>query len=564
MIFSPLKDYEQTLKNTHAAHTQARFQQLSDQSGVNIEANRATVQAYNAQKAGADKEKGRLSRLKTFRVLSVILAVIALIGAIWGFVYLPLAGVICVLVAAAALAVVFWKLNPLIRNQAQLSAEADAKAQKLLAEAQTQMAPLNALLQEEDGLCLLEQTMPLLHFDSNFSFAREKDMAEHFDFPAYENTDRSVLDTLCGTYNGNPFLFETFRTYTMGTEVYHGYKTIHWTEHYRDSKGNRRTRTRSQTLHATITRPKPIYSTETRLHYGAQGSPDLIFSRENRHLENKSDKQVESMVRKGEDKLQDKEEAALARGGTFTAMANTEFEVLFGALNRNHETQFRMLFTPLAQTNMVDLIRSKAGYGDDFDFFKRKRMNTIVSEHDQNRTLRLQASALSSHSYDLAMDNYLRKNEEYFRSIFFDFAPLLAIPVYQDAPVHSMEPPSAYNPHYSLREYEVLANAMDAKALSHPQTKTPTILKTQHTDTHGSTDCVSVTAHSFDALPRVELVPMLGGDGRMHTVSVPWEEYIPLQASCRMTVGESRQSQSGTIGDAAKHHLFACAFDAEY
>ena len=564
MIFSPLKDYEQTLKSAHAAHTKARFQQLSDQSGVNVEANRATVQAYNTQKSGADKEKGRLSRLKTYRVLAVILAVVAFVGAIWGFVYLPLVGVICALVAVAALVVVFWKLNPIIRNQAQLAQQEDAKAQKLLAEAQAQMASLNALLQGEDGLSLLEQTMPLLHFDSNFSFAREKDMVEHFDFPAYENADCSVLDTLCGTYNGNPFLFETFRKFTMGTEVYHGYKTIHWTEHYTDSKGNRRTRTRSQTLHATITRPKPFYGTETRLYYGAQGSPDLIFSRENRHLENKSDKQVESMVRKGEEKLQDKEEAALEKGGSFTAMANTEFEVLFGALDRNHETQFRLLFTPLAQTNMVDLIRSKTGYGDDFDFFKRKRMNTIVSEHDQNRALRLQTASLPSYSYDIAMENFQRVNEEYFRSIFFDFAPLLAIPVYQEAPVHSMEPPSFNSPHYSLREYEVLANAMDAKSLSHPQTKTPSILKTRHTDTTGSTDCVSVTAHSFDALPRVELVPMLGGDGRMHTVSVPWQEYLPLEATCRMTVGESRQEQSGAIGDAAKHHLFACAFDAEY
>lgn len=44
---------------------------------------------------------------------------------------------------------------------------------------------------------------------------------------------------------------------------------------------------------------------------------------------------------------------------SITLLANDEFEVLFRALNRNNEVQFRLLFTPLAQQNMIDLLLDK-------------------------------------------------------------------------------------------------------------------------------------------------------------------------------------------------------------
>ena len=81
-------------------------------------------------------------------------------------------------------------------------------------------------------------------------------------------------------------------------------------------------------------------------------------------------------------------------------MSNTRFEVLFGALDRTNEVQFRELFTPLAQTNMVDLILSKTGYGDDFNFRKRRRMNEIVSEHSQGRVMNLVPKDYTSYSFD--------------------------------------------------------------------------------------------------------------------------------------------------------------------
>ena len=101
-------------------------------------------------------------------------------------------------------------------------------------------------------------------------------------------------------------------------------------------------------------------------------TPELSFSRDADHVEQRSERSLQRLVKRGERTLQKKTEEAISENGDFMSMSNTEFEVLFDALNRTNEVQFRTIFTPLAQTNMVDLLLSKTGYGDDFNFFKNK------------------------------------------------------------------------------------------------------------------------------------------------------------------------------------------------
>lgn len=54
-------------------------------------------------------------------------------------------------------------------------------------------------------------------------------------------------------------------------------------------------------------------------------------------------------------------------------MGDAEFDVLWGATDRDHEVEFRLLFTPLAKKQLLDLMKDKEiAYGDNFNFFKRK------------------------------------------------------------------------------------------------------------------------------------------------------------------------------------------------
>lgn len=554
-IFNPLEDYEKHLKDAHKANVQSFFEELVARSGVNKEENATAVAKYNTQQKKADDVKKKAGRWKALRVVTIIGVVLAVIAAIALFVNaIIVAGIGAALAAVGLLLLWLLKLNPKIKNLDQIHAEEQKKADELLAICRKQMAPLNALFGSWDGIELIEKTIPGFDFFPSFSQEQEKDMRENYNFPDYDNEEHSIVDTLSGRYNGNPFLFERRRVHKMGTETYHGYKTITWTEWYTDSNGKRRTRTRSQTLHATVIKPKPFYHYETYLHYGAQAGPDLSFSRLNVHLEDLSQRAIDSLVRKGERKLRKKAEEALENNKNFMAMTNTEFDVLFNALDRDHEVQFRVLFTPLAQTNMVDLLRSETGYGDDFDFFKQQRMNTIVTEHSQNRSFLIQPEKFHSHDFEVIRKNFLDGQTEYFRAVYFDFAPLLALPVYQERPVHSLDPLPDLRQKYSTWEHEALANAMDPRLLAHPATKTPVIFKTGFTGGDKQTEQVRITAHSYDALDRLDIVPMLGGDGRMHGVPVPWKEYIPLEASEMMAVSPEKPDSPVTVHT---HGLYA-------
>ena len=521
VIYNPLEDYENKFKSLHAEKTNSFFEKLVKQSGVDIEKNRETVKLYNEYRENLRKLKRKLNWLRFFRVLMIITVLL-----------IPL---------------VILKTTPKIKKLRTDIEEADKKADELLREANNQMLPLNSLFTDRDALHLIEETIPLISFDEHFSVRQEMDMKTNYDFCEQNENEQSTLDTLAGNYNENPFLFENKLIHTMGTETYHGYKTIHWTESYIDSNGKHRTRTRSQTLHATVTKPKPYYSTQVVLNYCSQGGPELEFSRDASHLEQKSEKQIERYVERGERRLKRKTDKALRENDDFVSMSNSDFEVLFDALDRTDEVQFRTLFTPLAQTNMVSLILSRTGYGDDFNFFKRRRTNRIISNHSQGRAIKLVPGDYASYSFDEIKSNFTGKNEEFFKAVYFDFAPVLAIPVYQERPVHSLKPLPDYSRLYSFKECEALANAVDYNHLVHPNTKTQAILKSTYVGSDGEADETCITAYSYDIEKRVDIVSVYGGDGRFHNVPVEWDDYLPLEASNNLFVASAEMSQNKNV-----------------
>ena len=506
VIFDPLEEFVSKYKNAHNENTKQLFEELVKRSGVDIEKNRETVRLYNECKENLGKLKRKLGWWKFLRVLMCI-----------SIVLIPL---------------VILKTTPKIKGIQTNIEEADKRAEELLAEAHSQMLPLNSLFTDRDALNLIEKTIPLVSFAKHFTVEQETDMQLNYDFCEFGHTnEQSTLDVLAGNYNENPFLFENKVIHTMGRETYHGYKTITWTERYRDSNGKWCTRTHTETLHASVTKPKPFYNTQVVLNYCSQGGPELSFSRDASHLERKSERALERLVKRGERTLQKKNEKAIKENSDFMSMSNSDFEVLFDALDRNNEVQFRTLFTPLAQTNMVSLILSKDTYGDDFHFIKRKRTNRIISNHSQGRPINLLPANYASYDFDMIKENFVSKNVDFFKAMYFDFAPLWAIPLYQERPVHSLKPIPDYSRKYSLKDCEVLANAIDREHVVHPNTKTPAILKSQFVGTADDIDETCITAYSYDIEKRVDVVSVLGGDGRCHNVPVEWDEYLPLQAN---------------------------------
>ena len=81
----------------------------------------------------------------------------------------------------------------------------------------------------------------------------------------------------------------------------------------------------------------------------------------------------------------------------------------------------------------------------------------------------------------------------------------------------------------------------------HPNTKTRAILKSEYMRSCDGADVARITAYSFDAIPRIDVIPVLGGDGRFHSVPVPWDEYIPLTACSDFRVAEIKNATNENI-----------------
>lgn len=182
VIYNPLEDYENKFKSLHSENTNSFFEKLVKQSGVDIEKNRQTVKLYNEYRENLRKFKRKLNWLRFFRVLMIITILL-----------IPL---------------VILKTTPKIKQLRTDIEEADKRADELLREANNQMLPLNSLFTSRDALQLIEETIPLISFDEHFSVRQEMDMKTNYDFCEQNENEQSTLDTLAGSYNENPFLFE--------------------------------------------------------------------------------------------------------------------------------------------------------------------------------------------------------------------------------------------------------------------------------------------------------------------------------------------------------------------
>ncbi len=544
LILEPLKFYQQYACEEHKRNLEEHFESLVKSSNIDVEQNRRTVSQYDNVCNGINTLNKKITNRKVgigFLIALSIIGIVAfvislvLLGEGNGDYALPL--LLFGLLASPlgfilAFAVIKPKVNRLIEERDGLSKKRD----ELYSRALSEMAPLNALFDDLDTLSLIEKTVPQIKFDRAYTNEREEELVREYDYIDFTDDNTSVINSLSGTLFENPFLFERYTSMEMGTHTYHGTLTISWRESYTDSKGHRRTRTRTQVLHASVTKPKPYYFTSTHLGFGSQSAPDLVFSRQESDTDELSERALERRISRGEKKLRRRAEKAIMSGESFQEMSNSEFDVLFGAHNRNHEVQFRLMYTPLAQNNTVDLLRSNVGYGDDFNFIKQGKFNIIKSVHAQSWDMDLSAVKYRSHSVDISKSEFIRFNTEYFKSVFFDFAPLIAVPAYHDGPVNSMREPKEYRGYYPPYEHEALANKIGDGVFAPYGAKTPSILKTYVTEKEDGIDRVNVTAYSHLTEKRTDYVSVFGGDGRMHSVPVHWIEYIPVSRTSEMLI----------------------------
>lgn len=543
-IYDPLSEYINVFSGRFKEIAKSTFESLANEANVDVEANRETCrQLYSMQHKLSSLNK----RIGWWTVFGVFLWILVIFGILVAFIkYNALSqnmlfgiGVI----VSLSLLIFFFLIHPRLKVFASEQKELKNTINKLKKEAWKQMAPLNKLYDWDVLTRMMTKTVPRLEFDPYFTTQRLADLKETYGWDDSFSEKRSVIYSHSGLINGNPFVICRTRKMVMGQKTYTGYKTIHWTTRERGADGKYHAVHHSQTLAASVTAPYPEYFEKTRLFYGNTAAPDLIFNRRQSGLAGKDNSLSFKWKR-----WSLRKKARNLKEDDFAMMTNETFEVAFDTSDRNNNQQFALLFTPLAQESMLKLLKDKkAGYGDDFDFHKHKMINTIIANHIQDLNLDMNPNQYRNFDYDKAQKDFYTINATYFRAIYFCLAPLLCVPMYQqirsqqDIYGHDMQRHSAF------WEHEALANFWGQDKFKDARCVTNCILKTEQSQIDGDQSKITVYAHGYRVEHRVNYVNKWGGDGRMHKVTVRWDEYLPVTGIGNICMKEDNSFRDDNI-----------------
>jgi hypothetical protein len=437
------------------------------------------------------------------------------------------------------------RMNPEISKLNSILGDLSLKMAEKTDEASVQMAPLNSLYTWNLAPKLMQKTFPSFVFDRYLSANRLNDLQQNFGLLPEFNDGLSLLASQSGAFNGNPFVLARYKRHWMGDRTYTGFLVIQWVEQVQDDEGDWFDQVQTQTLTASVQKPYPEYQVVSKLIFGHESAPNLTFSREpsklsasnsgsvNQKKVDRTIKKVERQARKG----------IKSGNSELTVMSNREFEALFKAIDRDNEIEFRLLFTPLAQQEMVELLNDDSvGFGDDFYFAKLGSLNLLESFHLANTKFDDDPRMFQSLELKEARRFFIDFHQEYFRSIYFAFAPLWTIPLYRDnrSTVANSSVPA--NATCSDWENEVMANYIGEDRFKHPESVTENIVRAYSRSTGSSTSLVDVVGHGYAGVPRVDFIPVLGGDGNLHSVPVEWIEYIPVTQQATLMVGAVKPS----------------------
>ena len=533
-IYEPLARYRDEFAEAFARHSAATFERLTRESEVDIEGNRSQI----AKIAEQQKRIAKLRRKHSFFVTLLVLASIATIGLI-AFAFLagvPDQQVLSGIGGVASLLVTLALIKP-CRNLSREIKENQQLLKEMQDEAWRQMAPLNALYAWGLPGKLFEDVVPNIHFDPYFSQGRLEELRREFGWDDSFNDNKSILYYQSGQTIGNPFVLFEYLEMEWGSKTYTGQRVVTWTTFETGGDGKRHAVHHSQTLTASVSKPIPVYSCRKCLLYGNDAAPNLTFTRYPSELSGAGKGFIASWKKKKVIHDLKKFSENLTDDSDYTLMSNHDFEAQFDTRDRNNEIEYRMLFTPLAQRQMLLLLNDKTvGFGDDFTFVKCGKINMIAAEHLNDTDLDPSPARFRSISYDEARKNFLQFTRAFFKSVYFAFAPLLAVPLYQQTKTHK-EIYKDILPNPSFWEYEYLANAVGGEAFKHPASITDNILKISAISEEED-PVVEVTAQGYRGIEQIDHQQVLCGNGHLYDVPIRWIQYVPVEHTTQVRHSE--------------------------
>jgi hypothetical protein len=209
-------------------------------------------------------------------------------------------------------------------------------------------------------------------------------------------------------------------------------------------------------------------------------------------------------------------------------MDNPEFDRYFPC-QRNNEIQFRTLFSPLAQEEMVKLMKIK----NDYHFSKHQTLNIITSPYFNSINFDVNYTPfINLFDYNDIKNAFINVNKQFFKDIYFMFAPILVIPLYQQYEYRQPLFEKAKQKLLSYVQNESIANTMhDINLFKHPQSVTDNILKTKRIFANSLYEINEIIAYGYRSSTRVVIVPVTDFEAGLVNVPVTVIDYFSVQKS---------------------------------
>ena len=78
------------------------------------------------------------------------------------------------------------------------------------------------------------------------------------------------------------------------------------------------------------------------------------------------------------------------------------------------------------------------------------------------------------------------------------------------------------------------------------------------------TESIKVKASSYAGESRVDFIPVFGGDGRLHSVPVPWTQYIPVSKETNFAMRECKMTKNDFVSKSNVGKETSKLFDAPW
>ena len=191
------------------------------------------------------------------------------------------------------------------------------------------------------------------------------------------------------------------------------------------------------------------------------------------------------------------------------------------------------------ETVRIPSTKNSTPSGDNFSLTKRKMLNIVSLRGANDVDFEGDPRIFMGFDLDMVKENFIKKNKEFFKSMYFHFAPLMAIPLYQQYPSNEYIFRHNQDKVYSTALCEMLANRYYQQYFAHEACHTPIILKCDQYHIVGNSIQCLMHSYGYHSVAHVEICPRMGGDGHMHDVPVTWYEYQLVEKTTPFVIHES-------------------------